>query len=88
MLDAAPLTDLAAAAAVHRPPPVKSSEERRHGGVQLVNGCEAVSDGEEEEEEQLDSMRVVFESLMADLDGFSGREESEETTDSVPLYMR
>ena len=55
---------------------------------QLVNGCEEVSEGEEEpeEEEEPDSMTVLFETMMADFDGLNAA--AEEPADNVPLYLR
>jgi hypothetical protein len=71
------------------------SAQRQQRGVELVNGCEIVSDNDEEDEEGMDSMTVLFESMMADFDEVNSNteerkreREGEEQTENVPLYLR
>jgi hypothetical protein len=72
----------------------EESAQRQQRGVELVNGCEIVSDNEEDEE-GMDSMTVLFESMMADFDEVNSNteerkreREGEEQTENVPLYLR
>ncbi len=73
----------------------EESAQRQQRGVELVNGCEIVSDNEEDEEEGMDSMTVLFETMMADFDEVNSNteerkreREGEEQTENVPLYLR